>query len=82
MFDAYVIESIRLLKYADMAFEMAMRNEWTLAGIFASNFLGNFTKFFWLFATADDTPREDVPTGESVDSDSNSGNGSKDDQTA
>lgn len=37
---------------------MAMRNEWTVAGMLASGFVANFSNFFWLFASADDTPKD------------------------
>ena len=60
--DAYVLESARLLKYADMGFEMAMRNEWALSGMLASNFLANLVNFLYLFASADNHRRVIEPT--------------------
>ena len=50
-FNNYIFESIRLLKYADMGFEMAMRNEWVISGMMSSHFLANLFNFFLLFGS-------------------------------
>ena len=68
-FDSYVLESARMLKYADLGFEMAMRNEWALSGMLASNFLANLANFLYLFASADATRKTEPNDSESVDDD-------------